>query len=167
MTLWCYEIETPLGAMRAAFDDRGKLRELVFGGVDPRATTPLAPKVQREAHRFLIKQLEAYFDRNLRTFTVPVDPQGTDFQVRVWDELQKIPYGQTISCLELAKRLGDETLVHAVATANGLNPIAILVPCHRAIGPDRSLSGYVGGSERKEALLKLEGVLPSTPQLPF
>ncbi len=167
MTLWYYEIETPLGSMIAAFDDRGKLRELTFGGLDPRATAPLAPKVQREAHHFLIKQLDAYFNRNLRTFTVPVDPQGTEFQKRVWEELLNIPYGVTISYLDLARRLGDENLVRAVGSANGANPIAILIPCHRVIGSDRSLTGYAGGLERKEALLKLEGAIQTPPPLPF
>lgn len=167
MTLWYYEIATPLGAMKAAYDDRGKLRELAFGGLDPRATTPLPSKGQKEAHHFLLKQLEAYFNKNLRTFTVPLDPQGTEFQQRVWDALLQIPYGQTISYLELAKRLGDEHLVRAVGSANGANPIAILIPCHRVIGSDRSLTGYAGGLERKEALLKLEGAIQTPPPLPF
>lgn len=167
MTLWYYEIETPLGPMKAAFDDRGKLRELNFGGLDPRATAPLAPKAQREAYRFLVKQLEAYFIMNLRTFTVPLDPQGTEFQRRVWDELLQIPYGTTISYLQLAQRIGDDNAVRAVGAAAGANPIAILVPCHRVIGSDGSLTGYAGGLDKKEALLTLEGSLRTPPPLPF
>lgn len=167
MTLWYYEIETPLGSMTAAFDDRGKLRELAFGGLDPRATAPLAPKVQREAHHFLIKQLDAYFNKNLRTFTVPVEPLGTEFQQRIWDELMHIPYGKTVSYLELARRIGDENAVRAVGSAVGANPVAILVPCHRVIGSDGSLTGYAGGLERKEALLTLEGAIQTPPPLPF
>jgi methylated-DNA-[protein]-cysteine S-methyltransferase len=167
MTLWYYELETPLGPMKAAFDGAGKLRELGFGGLDPRATAPLAPKAQREAFRFLVKQLEAYFIMNLRTFTVPLAPQGTEFQRRVWDELMHIPYGQTISYGDLARRLGDEQAVRAVANAVGANPIAILVPCHRVIGSDGSLTGYAAGLDKKEALLKLEGSLRTPPPLPF
>lgn len=167
MPLWYYELETPLGSMKAALDERGRLRELGFGGLDPRATAPLAPKAQREAFRFLVRQLEAYFIMNLRTFTVPLDPQGTAFQKRVWDELQHIPYGQTLSYLGLARRLGDEHAVRAVGAAVGANPIAILVPCHRVIGSDGSLTGYAGGLERKESLLKLEGSLQTPPPLPF
>lgn len=167
MTLWHYEIETPLGPMRAAFDDRGKLRELEFAGMDPRATAPLAPPSLREAHKFLVRQLSSYFAKNLRTFTVPIDPQGTEFQKRVWNVLLDIPYGTTISYLELAKRLGDEHLVRAVGSANGANPIAILIPCHRVIGSDHSLIGYAGGLERKEALLLLEGAIQRPPALPF
>ncbi len=167
MTLWYYELETPLGPMKAAFDERGRLRELGFGGLDPRATAPLAPKSQREAYRYLVKQLEAYFIMNLRTFTVPLDPQGTEFQRRVWDELMHIPYGETISYLTLARRIGDENAVRAVGAAVGANPIAILVPCHRVIGSDGNLTGYAGGLDRKEALLKLEGALQTPPPLPF
>lgn len=167
MTLWYYEIETPIGPMKAAFDDRGKLRELSFGGLDPRATAPLAPKAQREAYRFLVKQLEAYFIMNLRTFTVPLDPQGTEFQRRVWEELLQIPYGRTLSYLQIAQRLGDDNAVRAVGAAVGANPIAILVPCHRVIGSDGSLTGYAGGLDKKEALLKLEGALQTPPPLPF
>ncbi len=167
MALWYYEVETPLGSMKAAFDERGRLRELGFGGLDPRATAPLAPKAQREAYRFLVKQLEAYFIMNLRTFTVPLDPQGTEFQQRVWDVLLHIPYGETLSYLEVARNLGDEHAVRAVGAAIGANPIAILIPCHRVIGSDGSLTGYAGGLDKKEALLKMEGAIPNPPALPF
>lgn len=153
MALWYYELETPLGPMKAALDDRGKLRELGFGGLDPRATAPLAPKAQREAFRYLVKQLEAYFIMNLRTFTVPLDPQGTELQKRVWEELTHIPYGETISDLDLARRLGDEQAVGTVRAAVEANPIAILVPCHRVVGA----ASHAGGPDKKDALLRLEG----------
>lgn len=167
MSLWHYELATPLGPMWAAFDERGRLRQLAFGGLDPRGTAPLAPKSQREAFRFLLKQLDAYFSRNLQTFTVPVAPQGTEFQLRVWDELMAIPFGQTRTYGELARILGDEDGSRAVGAAVGANPIAILVPCHRVIGADGDLTGYAGGLDRKHALLELEGALPSpgTPLL--
>ncbi|MBI3132688.1 MAG: methylated-DNA--[protein]-cysteine S-methyltransferase [Acidobacteria bacterium] len=163
--LWFYELDGPLGPMNAAFDGRGKLRQLGFGGLDPRKTTPLAPKEQREAWRFLRMQMEAYWGGNLRTFTVPLAPEGTEFQMRVWDELLKIPYGQTISYLDLARRLGDEKATRAVAAANGANPIAILVPCHRVVGSDGTLTGYAGGKDKKAFLLNLERGLPLAKQL--
>jgi methylated-DNA-[protein]-cysteine S-methyltransferase len=162
MDLWHYELETPLGPMRAAFDGRGRLRELGFGGLDPRETVPVATKPLREAHAFLVRQLASYFAGKLRTFTVPLAPEGTHFQMRVWEELRHIPYGRTASYHELAERLGEPKATRAVGQANGANPIAILVPCHRVIGADGSLTGYGGGMERKEFLLRLEGVMQRT-----
>ncbi|MBI4911687.1 MAG: methylated-DNA--[protein]-cysteine S-methyltransferase [Acidobacteria bacterium] len=159
MNLWHYELETPLGPMRAAFDGRGRLHELSFGGLDPRDTVPVATKQIREAHAFLSRQLAAYFSCTLRTFTVPLAPEGTLFQMRVWEELRRIPFGQTASYHQLAERLGEPRATRAVGQANGANPIAILIPCHRVIGADGSLVGYGGGMERKEFLLRLEGVL--------
>jgi methylated-DNA-[protein]-cysteine S-methyltransferase len=91
---------------------------------------------------------------------------GTEFQQRVWKELGRIPYGQAISYLELARRLGDEKCIRAAARANGANPIAILIPCHRVIGSDGSLVGYGGGLDMKEYLLRLEGILPKAPPQP-
>lgn len=168
MSLWHYELATPQGPMWAAFDERGRLRQLSFGGLDPRVTAPLAPKAQREAFRFLLKQLDAYFSRNLQTFTVPLAPMGTEYQQRVWDDLQAIPYGQTRSYLDVARNLGDPDGARAVGSAVGANPIAILIPCHRVVGSDGDLTGYAGGLERKKQLLELEGALPTpgTP-LPF
>lgn len=107
----------------------------------------------------LLAQLDLYFLEGKWEFDVPLQPQGTDFQRRVWDELEKIPFGNTISYLELAKRLGDEKVIRAAASANGKNPISILIPCHRVIGKDGSLTGYAGGLHRKEFLLNLEGAL--------
>jgi methylated-DNA-[protein]-cysteine S-methyltransferase len=111
--------------------------------------------------------MEAYFAGNLRDFNIPMVAEGTDFQRRVWKELANIPYGQAISYLELAKRLGDEKCIRAAARANGANPIAILIPCHRVIGSDGSLVGYAGGLDMKEFLLRLEGVLPKAPMQPW
>lgn len=159
MNLWHYELATPLGPMTAAFDGGGRLRQLGFGGLEPRATAPLASKQIREAHAFLVRQLGAYFEAKLQTFTVPLAPEGTNFQMRVWEELRHIPYGRTLSYHELAQRVGEPNASRAVGQANGANPIAILIPCHRVIAADRSLGGYAGGRDRKEALLRLEGVL--------
>jgi methylated-DNA-[protein]-cysteine S-methyltransferase len=159
MELWHYELETPLGPMVAAFDGRARLHRLNFGGIEPRETTPLATKQVREAHAFLARQLGAYFDGKLQTFTVPLAPEGTHFQMRVWEELRHIAYGKTITYHELASRLGEPNASRAVGQANGANPIAILIPCHRVIGSSGALVGYGGGMQRKEALLRLEGVM--------
>ena len=104
------------------------------------------------------EQLDAYFAGELETFDLDLDPHGTPFQQRVWDELTRIPYGETISYSELAHRLGDPKLVRAVGLANGRNPISIVIPCHRVIGADGSLVGYGGGLERKRWLLEHEAV---------
>ncbi len=159
MDLWHYELETPLGPMLAGFDGRGRLHSLHYGGLEPRETTPLATKQVREAYAFLARQLAAYFAGKLQTFTVPLAPEGTNFQMRVWEELRHIPYGRTISYHELALRVGEPRASRAVGQANGANPIPILIPCHRVIGADGSMTGYGGGMDRKEALLRLEGVI--------
>jgi len=104
-------------------------------------------------------QLAAYFEGALRRFTLPLAPNGTDFQRRVWRALEAIPYGATISYAELARRVGNTTAVRAVGAANGRNPIPIIVPCHRVIGSDGSLTGFGGGLDRKRWLLQHEGAL--------
>ena len=129
MHLWHYELNSPMGPLRAAFDERGRLRELALEGLDPRKTSPLPPKEQRESKRYLDRQLEAYLAGTLRTFTVPLDPQGAFAQIRVWDALLAIPYGQVASVESLAARLHLEAEVVRMACAN--NPIAVLIPSHR------------------------------------
>jgi len=101
-------------------------------------------------------QLLAYFDGTLTEFHLPLSVRGTKFQKQVWEELQKIPYGSTLSYKELALRVGNPQGVRAVGLANGRNPISIIVPCHRVIGANGKLTGYGGGLPRKEALLMLE-----------
>ena len=107
-------------------------------------------------------QLAAYFAGRLTEFTLPVAPAGTPFQRRVWAGLQDIPYGETWSYGQLAGKIGNPAAVRAVGLANGRNPIAVVIPCHRVIGSDGSLTGYGGGLERKELLLRLEGAGPVT-----
>ena len=102
------------------------------------------------------EQLENYFSGKAMVFDLPLSPEGTEFQQKVWNELLKIPYGETITYLELAVRLGDAKAVRAVGTANGRNPIAILIPCHRVIGAGNKLTGYAGGIWRKQWLLEHE-----------
>ena len=103
-----------------------------------------------------IAQLDEYFARERTSFDIPLIFTGTDFQNSVWRELQNIPYGETVSYGELARKLGCPKAVRAVAAANGANPISIFVPCHRVIGSDRKLVGYGGGLEAKKGLLTLE-----------
>jgi methylated-DNA-[protein]-cysteine S-methyltransferase len=159
-------IASPIGPLLLAGDHEG-LRFLLFendlerfkarrsglpepgipGAVEPRTLGTLEP---------CVRQLNAYFQGALRAFDVPVAPQGTPFQRSVWAELQKIPYGETISYGELARRLGNPRAVRAVGLANGSNPIAIIIPCHRVIGSNGSLVGYGGGLATKQTLLALE-----------
>lgn len=101
-------------------------------------------------------QLQEYFDKKRQNFDLPLDLQGTDFQKKVWQELLNIPYGKTVSYLYVALALGDRKAIRAVGTANGRNPVAIVVPCHRVIGSDGSLTGYASGLQRKKWLLDLE-----------
>lgn len=92
-------------------------------------------------------------------FTVPLSLNGTDFQMRVWEELQSIPHGTTTTYLKMAQKLGDEKVIRAAASANGKNPIAIIVPCHRVIGTNGDLTGYAGGLDKKKWLLEHEGAI--------
>jgi methylated-DNA-[protein]-cysteine S-methyltransferase len=103
-----------------------------------------------------VTQLEEYFSGKRKSFNLPLQPNGTSFQRHVWDELLKIPYGKTISYLKLAQQLGDEKSIRAVASANGKNPIVVIIPCHRVIGSHGEMVGYGGGIRRKEWLLAHE-----------
>ena len=107
----------------------------------------------------IFNQLKEYFAGTRKEFEVPLDVEGTDFQKKVWQQLQKIPYGKTISYKSLSEKLGDVKSIRAVGKVNGQNPIAIIIPCHRVIGADGSLIGYAGGLAIKEKLLHLEGAL--------
>ncbi len=102
-------------------------------------------------------QLDEYFGGQRQEFTLPIKPEGTGFQQKVWQELMLIPYGSTISYQEVANRLGDPKCFRAAATANGKNPIPIIIPCHRVIGSSGEMTGYAGGIQRKKDLLALEG----------
>lgn len=115
----------------------------------------------------ITKQLNEYFARQRTEFTVPIAPLGNNFQQRVWNLLRTIPYGETRSYGELATALGDPALARAVGSANSRNPISILVPCHRVIGADGSLTGYAGGIERKRFLLDLENPARAASRLPL
>ncbi len=113
----------------------------------------------KSRNREVIEQLSRYFNGRLARFTCPIDLHGTPFQVRVWKELVKIPYGTTISYKQLARRVGTSRGFQAVGRANATNPLPIIVPCHRVLGTNGSLVGYSSGIKTKEFLLKLEGAL--------
>lgn len=111
------------------------------------------------------QQLQDYFQGKRKSFNLTLNPKGTTFQKQVWNELQNIPFGKTITYLELSKRLGDVKAIRAAANANGKNPIWIVIPCHRVIGSDGSLTGYAGGLHRKQWLLEHES--PNKQQVLF
>jgi methylated-DNA-[protein]-cysteine S-methyltransferase len=114
-----------------------------------------------------VEQLIEYFHGERRIFDVPINQQGTDFQQKVWHELVNIPYGKTISYLDLSRRLGDPKVIRAAASANGKNNICIIVPCHRVIGSKTDLVGYGGGLWRKKWLLELENKIANGVQTLF
>lgn len=149
---WITTLPSPFGPLRAVADDDGALTSLGTG--DAPAEGALSDAAPFAA---LTEQLGRYFAREPVAFDVPLAPVGTPFQTRVWAALRGIPFGHTISYAELARRVGSNP--RAVGGANGANPIAIVVPCHRVIGADGSLVGYAGGIEMKRALLVIERVL--------
>ena len=149
------ELDSPIGELLLLGDGRS-LHGLYMQ--EGRTGIEVSPTWKRSVDPFaaVCKQLDEYFAGRRTTFEVPLRMAGTAFQRRVWSELQEIPYGQSISYSELARRIGIPSASRAVGTANGLNPIAVIVPCHRVIGADGSLTGYGGGLERKRFLLDLE-----------
>lgn len=133
--------------------------------IDERITKELdSVMIERASplHSIVANQLDAYFTGDLETFDLPLLEIGTRFQKSVWNELKKISFGQTLSYNELSHRLGDPKAIRAVASANGANAISIIVPCHRIIGSDGSLTGYAGGIEAKKKLLMLEDALDTS-----
>jgi methylated-DNA-[protein]-cysteine S-methyltransferase len=165
MTLLTDTFSSPVGNLTACVDGDGRLVRLELAGDRPVAPPPTGAVLDPIACRAVRTQLEQYFCRERRRFELTLAPAGTPFQLRVWAELERIPYGETISYGELARRLGDPKAVRAVGRANGANPIPIVVPCHRVIGADGSLTGYGGGLGVKRRLLELEGV--RAPALAF
>ena len=143
-------INTPLGFTEIQGDENGISKIHVMS-----ENVEISTKIPEELKEAVL-QLQDYFDGKRTTFTFPLNPSGTDFQKKVWEELLNIPFGKTISYLDLSKKLGDVKAIRAVASANGKNPLWIVVPCHRVIGTDGSLTGYAGGLWRKKWLLEHE-----------
>lgn len=154
-------LKTPIGIAKITGDENGVASISVL---DDDAST--LPSVQNEIPEYLLDcviQLKEYFNNTRKEFNLKLNPIGTDFQQSVWKELLNIPYGKTRSYLEQTKKLGDVKAIRAVASANGKNPLWIVIPCHRVIGSDGSLTGYASGIWRKKWLLEHEsGVVQQT-----
>lgn len=142
-------INSPVGIVSIVGDENGITQISVFSQGSVSETIPIQ---LQEA----VNQLNDYFAGNRKVFDFKINPQGTDFQQKVWQELLNIPFGKTMSYLDLSKKLGDVKAIRAVASANGKNPLWIVIPCHRVIGTDGSLTGYAGGLWRKKWLLEHE-----------
>ncbi len=181
-TIYADLLTTPLPEtpwLLAAVDEHGALLGLDFvrAGEDDRAALAERLEVRhrgcaivwdRARSAAVARELAEYFAGRRRDFTLALDPAGTPFQREVWGELARIPYGATVSYGELARRVGRPAASRAVGAANGANPIPIILPCHRVIGSNGSLTGYGGGLPIKRALLSLEGALPAeTARLAF
>jgi methylated-DNA-[protein]-cysteine S-methyltransferase len=148
-------MESSVGPLLLAASEIG-LRLVSFES--SKHAAPARPEWKEDKAPFaeVIRQLRAYFRGELKKFDLPLSMEGTDFQLRVWNALREIPYGETISYAQLAERIGNPKAVRAVGLANGSNPIPIIVPCHRVIGSDGSLTGFGGGLSTKKMLLELE-----------
>lgn len=142
-------IKSPLGITKIVGDEDG------ISEISVLSDGEVSTKIPKELNESVL-QLNEYFEGIRTVFDFKINPKGTEFQQKVWVELFKIPFGKTISYLELAKRLGDPKVIRAAASANGKNPLWIVVPCHRVIGTDGSLTGYAGGLWRKKWLLEHE-----------
>ena len=158
------EIETPIGPLLAVADGEG-LRRIFFPDRKGRAHEPEEGWVRDpRPFRELRRQLGEYFAGRRQSFSLRLAPRGTEFQQATWRALAAIPYGETVSYAELARRVGRPAASRAVGAANGANPLPIVVPCHRVIGSDGSLTGFGGGLPIKRALLELEGAAGVAPR---
>lgn len=168
-TLFTSEIETPIGIMLAAAYDQAEQTALVYADfVDSVKMRQSIEETLEKSYRSPVQakqipllqatqsQLEDYFCGKLRAFRLSLAPLGTPFQIKVWDLLKQIPYGETWTYSQQAALYGNPSALRAVAAANGKNPLSIIVPCHRVIGKNGALTGYWGGLERKTFLLDLE-----------
>ncbi|MCI6647757.1 MAG: methylated-DNA--[protein]-cysteine S-methyltransferase [Oscillospiraceae bacterium] len=151
MALYCENVPTPVGTLCVCSDGEA-VTGIRFGAGETNGGCPVTGQARQ--------QLTEYFAGQRREFDLPLAPAGTDFQRRVWELLREIPYGETVTYGELARRPGNPKSARAVGMACNRNPIAIVVPCHRVVGSTGSLMGYAGGLDAKAFLLKLEGVLP-------
>ena len=154
-------IDSPVGPLLLAADGAG-LRLVEFHSPrHPMSRLQDWSEGSNEVLDLARHQLDEYFDGKRRDFELPLAPRGTAFQEQVWHTLATIPYGETISYAQLAQRVGKPTAMRAVGAANGRNPLPIVLPCHRVIGADGSLTGFGGGLPTKQFLLQLEGALPT------
>jgi methylated-DNA-[protein]-cysteine S-methyltransferase len=143
-------INTPLGPTKIQGDNKGVSSVTVLNSQEQ-----FSENIP-EGLQNCVSQLQEYFEGSRKAFNLKLNPKGTEFQQNIWNLLLKIPFGKTTSYLELSKQYGDEKAIRAVASANGKNPLWIIIPCHRVIGSDGSLTGYAGGLHRKQWLLNHE-----------
>ncbi len=148
-------LQTPIGITEFKGDENGLASITVL---DKNKPIGIIPDILKDA----VTQFQEYFEGDRINFDLKLNPEGTDFQKKVWNALLKIPFGKTISYLELSKQLGDAKAIRAVASANGKNPLWIVVPCHRVIGTNGDLTGYAGGLHRKKWLLEHESPAKQT-----
>lgn len=153
-------VETPIGILEVKGDADG-LVSVLFKDSENVVVSEEIPSELNDT----VAQLQEYFEGKRKDFDLILSPEGTNFQRRVWTQLQKIPFGKTTSYQQMANQLGDPKVIRAAASANGKNPISIIIPCHRVIGSDGSLTGYAGGLHRKKWLLEHEN--PSSQQTLF
>ena len=154
-TIYYDDMESPIGLLRLVADDQG-LREVRFAEPRHPRETPSTWVRAAEPLALAREQLQEYFAGERQHFDLPLHPLGTPFQLSVWRELARIPYGTTASYSDIARRIDNPAAVRAVGSANGQNPIPIIVPCHRVIGSNGSLTGFGGGLPTKQFLLALE-----------
>lgn len=140
---------TPIGIAKVSGDENGITAISILQNGE---VSLVIPEILKES----INQLNEYFNGKRSNFDFIINPKGTEFQCKVWNELRNIPFGKTMSYLDLSKKLGDVKAIRAVASANGKNPLWIVIPCHRVVGSDGSLTGYAGGLWRKKWLLEHE-----------
>ena len=140
---------SPIGLIRIETSEKGICSLVFTDEIEMESDSP-------EMESLFIKQLDEYFSRKRKSFDLPLDLKGTEFQKKVWNELLRIPFGKTVTYKDLSLKLGNLKAIRAVGAANGSNPVSIIVPCHRVIGSDGSLTGYAGGLWRKKWLLEHE-----------
>ncbi|MFT5248928.1 MAG: methylated-DNA-[protein]-cysteine S-methyltransferase [bacterium] len=143
-------LHTPIGSLEIKCTKEG-LTSVHFLNSEEETTTKIPTTLQKT-----VEQLQEYFLGTRTEFNLKLNPEGTEFQKKVWQKSQEIPFSKTVSYQTIANRLGDPKVIRAAASANGKNPISIIIPCHRVIGKDGSLTGYAGGLHRKKWLLKHE-----------
>jgi methylated-DNA-[protein]-cysteine S-methyltransferase len=157
MTQYFHLLASPVGTLKLVATDNG-LAAILWDNDNPRRV-PLGNLATGDSHPVLLeaaRQLNEYFEGHRKSFTVPFDRAGTPFQKDVWLALETIPFGETRTYSDIARQIGRPSAVRAVGAANGRNPISIIVPCHRVIGSNGKLTGFAGGLETKDFLLKME-----------
>jgi len=148
-------MKTPVGILELKGNSNG-LMSVLFREGENIFISEIIPKSLEDS----VQQLQEYFEGKRKNFTLKLSPEGTDFQKKVWKQLEGIPFGKTVTYQQMANQLGDPKVIRAAASANGKNPISIIIPCHRVIGTDGSLTGYAGGLHRKKWLLEHENPSP-------